>query len=106
MHIDGLQAAGNGVSSYGISLYAQGVNKAMIKVGILGSTGYAGAELVRLLLSHPEADIVWFGSRSYIDETYSGIFRNLYGLTDALCREDDPETLDVAERRDLHARVL
>ena len=31
----------------------------MIKVGIIGSTGYAGAELVRLLLQHPQAQIVW-----------------------------------------------
>ena len=36
----------------------------MIKVGIIGATGYAGAELVRLLLGHREAEIVWYGSRS------------------------------------------
>ena len=35
----------------------------MIKVGIIGATGYAGNELVRLLLQHPEAEIVWYGSR-------------------------------------------
>ena len=40
----------------------------MIKAGIIGSTGYAGGELVRLLLAHPEAEIVWYGSRSYIDQ--------------------------------------
>ena len=33
-----------------------------MKVGIIGSTGYAGAEIVRLLYSHPEAEIVWHGS--------------------------------------------
>ena len=37
---------------------------AMIKAGIIGSTGYAGAELARLLLGHPEAEIVWYGSRN------------------------------------------
>ena len=31
----------------------------MIKVGIIGATGYAGNELVRLLLQHPEAEIMW-----------------------------------------------
>ena len=31
----------------------------MIKVGIIGSTGYAGAELVRLLMGHKDAEIVW-----------------------------------------------
>ena len=40
----------------------------MIKVGIIGATGYAGAELVRLLSGHPEAEIVWYGSRSYLPQ--------------------------------------
>ena len=34
----------------------------MIKVGIIGATGYAGNELVRLLLGHKDAEIVWYGS--------------------------------------------
>ena len=46
----------------------------MIKVGIIGSTGYAGQELVRILLQHPDAEIVWYGSRSYIDKKYSDVF--------------------------------
>ena len=36
----------------------------MIKAGIIGSTGYAGAELVRILMGHKDAEIVWYGSRS------------------------------------------
>ena len=40
----------------------------MIKAGIIGSTGYAGQELVRLLLQHKDAEIVWYGSKSYVDE--------------------------------------
>ena len=43
----------------------------MIKVGIIGATGYAGAELVRILMNHKEAEIKWFGSRSYIDQNYA-----------------------------------
>ena len=39
----------------------------MIKAGIIGSTGYAGQELVRLLMQHPDVEIVWYGSRSYIE---------------------------------------
>ena len=31
----------------------------MIKAGIIGATGYAGNEIVRLLLAHPEVEIVW-----------------------------------------------
>ena len=54
-------------------LHSGGIS--MIKVGIIGSTGYAGAELVRLLLGHKEAEIVWYGSRSYVDKRYAEYFR-------------------------------
>lgn len=53
----------------------------MVKVGIIGATGYAGAELVRILLNHKEAQIEWFGSRSYIDENYADIYRNFLNLS-------------------------
>ena len=53
----------------------------MVKVGIIGATGYAGAELVRILLNHKEAQIEWFGSRSYIDENYADIYRNFFVLS-------------------------
>ena len=55
----------------------------MIKVGIIGSTGYAGQELVRLLLGHKEAEIVWYGSRSYIDKKYYEVFGNMFEIVDA-----------------------
>lgn len=35
----------------------------MIRVGIIGATGYAGGELVRILMGHKEAEIVWYGSK-------------------------------------------
>ena len=56
----------------------------MIKVGIIGATGYAGAELVRLLLGHREAEIVWYGSRSYVDERYAKIYQNMFQLVDVI----------------------
>lgn len=65
----------------------------MIKVGIIGSTGYAGQELVRLLLQHKEVEIVWYGSHSYIDQNYSSIFGNMVKLVDAKCLEDNMEEL-------------
>ena len=40
----------------------------MIKAGIIGATGYAGAELARLLLQRDDVEIVWYGSRSYVGE--------------------------------------
>ncbi|MCM1157114.1 MAG: N-acetyl-gamma-glutamyl-phosphate reductase [Bacteroidales bacterium] len=65
----------------------------MIKAGIIGSTGYAGQELVRLLLGHREAEIVWYGSRSYIDKQYYQVFGNMFELVDAKCLDDNMEEL-------------
>ncbi len=61
----------------------------MIKVGIIGSTGYAGAELVRILLAHREAEIKWYGSRSYIDKKYAEVYQNMFQLTDEICKGED-----------------
>ncbi len=65
----------------------------MIKVGIIGATGYAGAEIVRLLQAHPDAQVVWYGSRSYIDKKYSETFGNFYKLVDSKCLDDNMEEL-------------
>ncbi len=71
----------------------------MIKAGIIGSTGYAGAEIVRLLLQHPEAEIVWYGSRSYTDQNYADVYRNMFRLVDEKCMNDNMEAL--AEQADV-----
>ena len=65
----------------------------MIKTGIIGATGYAGQELVRLLLQHPQAEIVWYGSRSYIDQNYYDVYKNMFRLVDAKCMDDNMEEL-------------
>ena len=65
----------------------------MIRAGIIGSTGYAGNELARLLLQHPETEIVWFGSRNYIEEKYASVYRNMFRLVDAACLDDNLEAL-------------
>ena len=65
----------------------------MIKVGIIGATGYAGAELVRILQNHKEAQIVWYGSRSYIDKKYSSVYQNMFKLVENLCQDDNLEEL-------------
>ena len=65
----------------------------MVKVGIIGATGYAGNELVRLLLGHKDVEIVWLGSRSYIDQKYSDVYRNMFKLVDARCMDDNMEQL-------------
>ena len=57
-----------------------------IKVGIIGATGYAGAELVRILQGHPAARIIWYGSRSYIEKEYASVYRNFFRVVEDVCR--------------------
>ncbi|MCQ2536745.1 MAG: N-acetyl-gamma-glutamyl-phosphate reductase [Lachnospiraceae bacterium] len=65
----------------------------MIKVGIIGATGYAGAELVRILMGHKEAQIVWYGSRSYIDKKYYEVYQNMFQIVEDICKDDNLEEL-------------
>ena len=65
----------------------------MIKAGIIGATGYAGSELVRILLGHKDVEIKWYGSRSYIDKKYASIYQNFFQLVDANCMDDNMEVL-------------
>lgn len=65
----------------------------MIKAGIIGATGYAGAELVRLLMGHKEVEIVWYGSRSYVDQRYASVYQNMFQIVDAKCLDDNIEEL-------------
>ena len=65
----------------------------MIKVGIIGSTRYAGQEIVRILLGHKEAEIVWYGSRSFIDQKYYQVYGNMFQIVDAKCMDDNMEEL-------------
>ena len=65
----------------------------MIKVGIVGSTGYAGQELVRILLQHKEVEIMWYGSKSYAYQKYADIYQNMFQFIDATCMEEDIEEL-------------
>lgn len=65
----------------------------MIRAGIIGSTGYAGQELVRILLQHKEVKIVWYGSKSYVDKKYYEVFQNMFRLVDEVCMDDNMEEL-------------
>ena len=65
----------------------------MIKVGIIGATGYAGGELVRILAGHKDAEIVWYGSRSYIDKKYYQVYQNMFQLVEDICKDDNLEEL-------------
>ena len=65
----------------------------MIKAGIIGATGYAGAEIVRLLMGHPEVEIKWYGSRSYIDQRYADVYRNMFQIVEDVCKDDNLDKL-------------
>lgn len=61
----------------------------MVKVGIIGATGYAGGELVRILKNHRDAKILWYGSKSYIDQKYCQVYQNMFRLVEDVCRDDN-----------------
>lgn len=65
----------------------------MIKAGVIGATGYAGNEIVRLLLGHKDVNICWYGSRSYIDKKYASIYQNFFQLVDGKCMDDNMAAL-------------
>ena len=71
----------------------------MIKVGIIGATGYAGGELVRILMSHQDAKIVWYGSRSYIDKKYYEVYQNMFQIVEDVCKDDN--LAELAEQVDV-----
>ena len=54
----------------------------MIRVGILGAAGYTGGELIRLLLNHPEAEIVFANSESNAGNLVSDVHEGLIGETE------------------------
>ncbi len=71
----------------------------MIKVGIIGATGYAGGELVRILTGHGDVKIMWYGSKSYIDKRYSEVYQNMFQIVEDVCRDDN--LAELAEQVDV-----
>ena len=65
----------------------------MINVGIIGATGYAGAEIVRLILGHDDAKVVWYGSKSYVDTPYADVYGSMFELVDEKCLAEDMDLL-------------
>ncbi len=61
----------------------------MIKAGIIGATGYAGGELVRILLGHKNVEIKWYGSKSYVDQKYADVYQNMFQLVEDVCLDDN-----------------
>jgi N-acetyl-gamma-glutamyl-phosphate reductase len=66
----------------------------MLKVGVMGATGYMGGEALRVLLDHPQVKIAWLTSRS--SGSIEDYHPNLYGLGLELVRHDEISPCDVA----------
>jgi N-acetyl-gamma-glutamyl-phosphate reductase len=66
-----------------------------LKVGIYGGSGYGGAELLRILLFHPHAEVVSVTANEHAGKSVGEVHRNLYGLTDLRFETapDEPESL-------------
>lgn len=60
-----------------------------VKVGIIGASGYAGAELVRLLLNHPKAEISAINARSYLGKPISSLYQGLRNVCDMTFTSED-----------------
>ncbi|MCQ2182180.1 MAG: N-acetyl-gamma-glutamyl-phosphate reductase [Bacteroidales bacterium] len=68
----------------------------MVKVGIIGSAGYTAGELIRILVNHPEAEIVWAQSESNAGKCVSDVHQGLVGDTGLVfCSDVDLESADV-----------
>jgi N-acetyl-gamma-glutamyl-phosphate reductase len=70
----------------------------MLKVGIIGASGYTGVELARILSTHPEVELTVATSRQYAGKPLSEVFPNLRKRVDLVCENLGPE--EVVERAD------
>lgn len=61
----------------------------MVKIGIIGATGYAGAESIRILSGHPGFEITCVVSRTFEGKKISSVYPNLYGICDLVCNPLD-----------------
>jgi len=69
----------------------------MVKIGIIGATGYVGAELLRLLLSHPKVEISALSSVSFQGQEISNVYTNFFNKTNLICESAD----DVVSKSDV-----
>ncbi|MBE0599643.1 MAG: N-acetyl-gamma-glutamyl-phosphate reductase [Desulfuromonadales bacterium] len=71
----------------------------MIKVAVMGASGYTGVELLRLLLGHPQVEVTCVTARQNAGEPVAALFPSLLGRTDLVCEAVEPEA--VAARAEL-----
>lgn len=68
-----------------------------IRIGIYGGSGYGGSELLRILLFHPNAEIVFVTANEQAGKPVSEVHRNLHGLTDMNFRLAPEDSSDLAD---------
>jgi N-acetyl-gamma-glutamyl-phosphate reductase len=68
----------------------------MIRVGVIGATGYAGAELIRILCGHPEVEITCITSRQYAGQRFDAIYPSMKGWVDLVCETYSAEKMAAA----------
>ncbi len=70
----------------------------MLRVGIIGVSGYTGVELARILSAHPQVEITVATSRQYAGQHLAEVFPSLQGCVDITC--EDPARVDLTDRAD------
>ncbi len=65
----------------------------MIQAGVIGATGYAGSELVRLLLQHPNVELKTVTSQRYIGKYFCDVYENYRQMSPLICEEEDIEKM-------------
>jgi len=65
----------------------------MIRIGIVGATGYAGAELVRLIAGHPDVSLTVLTSRQYAGQAFEQIYPSFKGLVGLNCEAYDADQI-------------
>jgi len=69
--------------------------KEKLKIGIIGGAGYTGGELIRLLVNHPAADIVFINSKSNAGNNVAKVHQDLIGETDLQFSDELHDDIDV-----------
>src|SRR3954467_8599907 len=74
---------------------AGSINKASIKGGIVGGAGYTGGELIRILINHPNVEIVFINSKSNANKPVSSVHSDLLGETEIIFSSEVSNEIDV-----------
>ena len=69
----------------------------MIKAGIIGASGYAGSEVLRFLLNHPDVEVVGVSAHSDANKTVSELYPSFYQICDVPFVEDEDEVIQKSD---------